>query len=647
MNIKADSTIVASAGALARAKVPFSMRGMTAGLLQQRGELLDSISTNFEKSMQEIEGINAEAKEAMEKLDKNINDGTIDSSKERASMQDQLDLYREELKNIPLFGKENKRNRADLLYKVHKYTKDKQSQAKIGRDIVTSYNTDAYDIGLTKAPAIAFVKNFANYYNGDATDRSFKVEEVDGKNVYSFTYTNEDGKTTSFKKQSIEDISKILRKRDTGTITSANEVLNNWRETAKNNPKLEKQDVLQEIQNSLEELFKNKPDGFASVARTKMFGQSMSYYDALHNPGSEESKQILDVLFSMKPELDKNANTGSGDGEITADDFATEKNYEEFIKSLVDPNPQERTLAHSLAAKFYAEEEGGKAIDLGIKYRADEEESGGGRGTGGDGNSGVVDGVTFVSQYVGKKWVHWETLAERRQKVDLGETFTGSFGKYTLDADTGLYTITGTDDEISGSELSRYEVADREGVVGNSRSADFVWNPSAKQDVEVNIAHSEGKLDLSDLKGPNNEQSGVDAAKNINELYGLKGKASTFSFKVWGGVSGKNWIKLTSSDGKHLRWDSRGTVVKELGEDVAKQMDAMFEDSWSEYFKWGAPIGFDVTSKNAAKSLELINMMFEIGMFKEAKQAAIERYNAEKQDQQTIINSNTGQGDFD
>ena len=66
MNIKADSTIVASAGALARAKVPFSMKGMTDNLLKQRGELLDSISTNFEKSMQNIDGINAEAKEKLE-----------------------------------------------------------------------------------------------------------------------------------------------------------------------------------------------------------------------------------------------------------------------------------------------------------------------------------------------------------------------------------------------------------------------------------------------------------------------------------------------------------------------------------------------------------------------------------------------------
>ena len=213
MNIKADSTIVASAGALARAKVPFSMRGMTAGLLQQRGELLDSISTNFEKSMQEIEGINVEAKEAMEKLAKNANDGTVNNAGERAEMQDQLDTYREELKNIPLFGKENKRKRADLLYRINKYTKAKQTEGQIGNDIITSYNTNAYDVGLTGAPAIAFVKNVANHYNGDATDSSFKIETIDGKRVFSFTYTDGDSKTISFERQSIEDISKLLRKR--------------------------------------------------------------------------------------------------------------------------------------------------------------------------------------------------------------------------------------------------------------------------------------------------------------------------------------------------------------------------------------------------------------------------------------------------
>jgi hypothetical protein len=506
MNIKADSTIVASAGALARAKVPFSMRGMTAGLLQQRGELLDSISTNFEKSMQEIEGINAEAKEAMEKLAKNANDGTVNNAGERAEMQDQLDTYREELKNIPLFGKENKRKRADLLYRINKYTKARQTEGQIGNDIITSYNTNAYDVGLTGAPSIAFIKNVANHYNGDATDDSFKIETVDGKRVFSFTYTDGDNKTTSFERQSIEDISKLLRKRDTSSITSVNTILNDARKSAKNNTKLEKQDVLQEIQNNLEDLFSNNPDGFASVARTKMFGQSTSYYDALHNPDSPESKQILDVLLSMKPELDEN-----NDNIITKEDFATPENYEEFIKSLVDPNPQERTLAHSLAAKFYADEEGGRAVDLGIKYRADEEKTGSGGGD--DGVNGFYKSNALWNGQQVPVTAH-EKL-KRRNSIIERDTVEGKFGRYEWDDSTQMYVEYNFDGEKVG-ELTPYGVAQQELAVRSNETRnhkDFQTTLDAGGDEGQD--EITGGAEWRAINVDNDD----DAAKNLNNYF--------------------------------------------------------------------------------------------------------------------------------
>jgi len=581
VNIKADSTIVASAGALARAKVPFSMRGMTAGLLQQRGELLDSISTNFEKSMQEIEGINAEAKEAMGKLAKNMNDGTVKNSDERAEMQDQLDTYREELKNIPLFGKENKRKRADLLYEINKYTKARQTEGQIGNDIITSYNTNAYDVGLTKAPAIAFIKNVADHYNGDATDDSFKIETVDGKRVFSFTYTDGDNKTTSFERQSIEDISKLLRKRDTGTITSANEVLNNWRETAKKNPKLEKQDVLQEIQNSLEELFKNKPDGFASVAMTKMFGQSMSYYDALHNPDSKESKQILDVLLSMKPELDKNGNDGSGDGQITVDDFATTENYEEFIKSLVDPNPQERTLAHSLAAKFYAEEEGGKAIDLGIKYRADEEKTGSGGGGGGNnwggwGRDSWNTGGGFVGgqERAGRYQTHADASIKRNQLDNL-QTVRGAHGIFTWNPEAGMY-------EAEGDQFTVGQVAGIEGVLRDGETEDSaIFKPTSTQvqQATVDQAALQGIV-TGDRLTDSGKISVSKAVDNLNSFYfpapnspikfskpkGLFGIAESFAWDL-----PKNTATLKDPNGKNITPGNLGMTVEQIVELAEKQ----------------------------------------------------------------------------
>jgi len=577
MNIKADSTIVASAGALARAKVPFSMRGMTAGLLQQRGELLDSISTNFEKSMQEIEGINAEAKEAMEKLAKNANDGTVNNAGERAEMQDQLDTYREELKNIPLFGKENKRKRADLLYRINKYTKAKQTEGQIGNDIITSYNTNAYDVGLTKAPAIAFIKNVADHYNGDATDTSFKIETVGGKRVFSFTYTDGDNKTTSFERQSIEDISKLLRKRDTSSITSVNTILNDARKSAKNNTKLEKQDVLQEIQNNLEDLFSNNPDGFASVARTKMFGQSTSYYDALHNPGSSESKQILDVLLSMKPELDSN-----DDNEITKADFATKENYEEFIRSLVDPNPQERTLAHSLAAKFYAEEEGGRAVDLGIKYRADEKESGSGGDGGGNDylgyggyyqpTGGGTIGGTYYSPFAEQTYSAANT---KREALDQLLKISGRHAEFTWNPEAGMYEAEG--DQFTVGDVARIEGLMRPGETENSA----IFKPTSTQVEQATVDQAALQGIVTGATLTKDGKTSVSAAvEKLNSFYfpapnspikfskpkGLFGIAESFAWNL-----PENTATLKDPNGKNITPGNLGMTVEQIVKLAEKQ----------------------------------------------------------------------------
>jgi|21_taG_2_1085346.scaffolds.fasta_scaffold00847_5 hypothetical protein len=378
MNIKADSTIVASAGALAKAKVPFSMEGMTDNLLKQRGELLDSISTNFEKSMQNIDGINAEAKEKLKKLAKNINDGTVNNSDERAEMQDQVEAFRQELKDIPLFGKENKRKRSDLLYKINKYTKNKQTEDQISDEIITSYTADAYDAGRTGAPAIAFLKNFADHYNGDMKelDKSFKVETVDGKRVFSFTYTDPNTQEkTDFEKQSIEDISKLLKKKDKTPIIAINKSLNDLRDYYTGEPKIGRLDgPLQHVQNDIETLLVSDPNYLSIVSRTRMFGQPMSYHEALHNPNSSQSKQIFETLYNLHPELDTAGavrGLSKPNNVITEADFATDENYKEFVRSLTDPNPEELALACELAAKFYAESEGNNAITLGIQLRPD------------------------------------------------------------------------------------------------------------------------------------------------------------------------------------------------------------------------------------------------------------------------------------
>ena len=59
MNIKADPTIVSAARGAAMAGVPFSMEGMYDGLVKEYGDLMDSISGNFQKNLTNINSVNS------------------------------------------------------------------------------------------------------------------------------------------------------------------------------------------------------------------------------------------------------------------------------------------------------------------------------------------------------------------------------------------------------------------------------------------------------------------------------------------------------------------------------------------------------------------------------------------------------------
>ena len=62
MNIGADSTLVASAGSLARSMGPADMTKSMDGILKARGDMLDNMEKNFKKTTELIDGRNAELK---------------------------------------------------------------------------------------------------------------------------------------------------------------------------------------------------------------------------------------------------------------------------------------------------------------------------------------------------------------------------------------------------------------------------------------------------------------------------------------------------------------------------------------------------------------------------------------------------------
>ena len=361
MNIKADATIVSAAGKFAEAQKPFDMKDMATGFISDYKDMMENISTNFEESMKEINSVNDGVQSAIDKLATQINDGTIENRDERDEMMNVLADYRNQLEGIGLYGEENKRKREDLLYDVNKYIKDNQSTAQKSQELITNFQTKAYDPVLTGAGTLDFIGQVAKYYTGDDTDANFQVHKENGK--VSFSFTSKDGE--KFDHVPLAELNDMLVVKDTALIADVNKIFNDAKSTAKNTRGLTEEMLFGKMQNDLLELFKNNASGFSSVTTAKMFGQPMSYYEALHDPNSEVAAQIFSVLYEMKPELDTKGDNGKPDGKITREDFGTEENYIQFVKTLTQPSAEDRDFAFSVAAKWFTDTEGQRSLDIG------------------------------------------------------------------------------------------------------------------------------------------------------------------------------------------------------------------------------------------------------------------------------------------
>ena len=234
MNIGADATIVSAAGNYAQAQVPFSMKGMADGFVTEYGNLMDTISTSFEASMNEINGVNDEVQQAINSLNKSLNDGTIDSRERRDEMQAVLDGYRNELKSIGKFGEDNKKKREDLLYEVNKYIKDNESIASGYNELLTTIELKKHSPELTGAANLALIGEVAKYFDGKDTDGDFEINRENGELSFSYTYTSPDGTVTRFENERLEDLNDKIKNKDTGAVTSANTIFNDIRDMSLN-----------------------------------------------------------------------------------------------------------------------------------------------------------------------------------------------------------------------------------------------------------------------------------------------------------------------------------------------------------------------------------------------------------------------------
>lgn len=505
MNIGADATVVGAAGNLARAMKPFDMSGMTDKMIEERGELMDSMAKNFKEGIKLIDGANGDLKDAIEIFNKKLTNGEL-STTERDELRAKVEDYRARMKAIP-WGKKGKQEREDLLYELNKDIKIAKKTDAAVADVISTADNDLYDPSQLGADYITFMEQVVAYHADEETDPAFSmVKDENGNAIYSYTYVDTNGDEQKIEGD-IFDIQKKINgtKKDYEFINTQNELIFGWEKYAKDNPNMKFEDIYNKIAGGLENSFNVSPDKFKSVINHAMGWSDKSYVEVLNDPQSDEFQGIVKVLSEINDSEFDFDGSGTVDKNDFSGDYVTEENINKMIKALTDPEPAQRRTAHKAAAKFYADTEAKKAFDFGVNNRPVDPNAPTGKITVDDENAPIFETGPIVLSHGGQTTVTKQQRKVQRNMINTRESGWFSnvgYGEYTWnpskDGEPGYFSTGATDDDGELIRYSPWDVANMEGATGGHSSSHSDW-----QEV-VNKAR--GHIDdLEDFEGTNGE----------------------------------------------------------------------------------------------------------------------------------------------
>lgn len=384
LNISADPTLVAAATRMHMANVPKDQAKMLENFTSQYGELMDSVSTNFNRYVKHRDDMDVGAIDAAGNLQESIQNEGLDFDK---TAQEEFQKEYEEIKNgiasIGLFDKDRKTKLAEFEQRANSLIRKRKSNGETGAALIEAYTNN--QVSNTTDPSVhglaGAIFNDAMGKNVDGFSKSWVKGE--GEYMYHYDYTNEKGETTKVS-MTLSEVSKALDIKNNEILVKAGDILiNQQKHGAKLGPDGNYADLSGRTMTDMEALFKtNRGQGFKDIINNIVPGTTISYHDALYKPNSPESQLIFSELYN----LDKTYDTSPPYGKIDEKDFKTPENYEALVKSLTDPKtPDEIAVAHRLAANFYANHEGRKAFEYGQaisgkKPDTGDDDEGGGKG---------------------------------------------------------------------------------------------------------------------------------------------------------------------------------------------------------------------------------------------------------------------------
>jgi hypothetical protein len=449
LNISADPTLVAAATRMHMANVPKDQAKMLENFTSEYGELMDTISTNFNKFVQHRDGMKDDAINSLTDFKESLDNGDLDFDK---TSQEEFQKMYEEIKDgiagVGIFDKDRKIKLARLEKEADDLIRKRKSNAEIAGTIIDAYTSDL--IADSTDPGL---HGLASAIAKDATGKKvdgFKKEWFGGGYNYTYKYTDDKGETQTIRK-TLSELSKGLDIKNNEILTKAGNILvDKQKQGAKLGPDGNYTDLTDRAITEFESLFKtNRGQGFKDIIGSIVPGTTISYYEALHKPNSPESQLIFSELYNLDKSYDTN-----NDKKIDKEDFKTLENYEKLVESLTNPKtPDETAVAHRLAANFYGNQEGRKAFEYGQAISGKKP----GKGEGGEGSEGAWLG-SFKNLAVmgGNRYLDYniavDVLDSMKEATGGKVTSFNMFNQaYKYDPNTDTWTIgSGEDPQMIG-----------------------------------------------------------------------------------------------------------------------------------------------------------------------------------------------------
>jgi len=466
---RADTSLIAAAGAAAQANVPKDLSRIFQGTVNAHANLMQSISNNFAKIELQVANNNKEMKDYMSTGYDQVYNGTFTD----AQIEDRLSRLKDleaEWKAIPR-GKKGESERAKWKNKANKYFGEQKTLNETMMTIATlSKNNQLEDLDPGEAKLFTGIANMMGNLDPNGPKATETYDETTGKTTYSITYTDENNQEKTISKTGDELKNLIPVKYHAASAhieEQMTKILNSGAKKGLVYEDDEKRAVSQGIVNFIEGT--DQPDAAWRTLQTYKSGtMTESFKQALYNKDSL-APQILIALENTGQIKDMD-----GDKDVDQDDvnMVTKDNYDKIVKGILS----DRKAGAEIYSQWWAATEGQAQFDKGYKTRNLEEEN-------------EVDGISLLPTkgkstktdiFNNRKWTPNSNINAVGLKINNREPIPLSGGeKFVFFEDENTYFLIDNEGKRKRKAKDKNDIftnvfgGDENGVSGGFKNSDF------------------------------------------------------------------------------------------------------------------------------------------------------------------------------